>query len=103
MRILKDFIAFHSQEDLMILGFFLTVGATVAGWVLDTALQKRGFGVIGNGALIFFGAVVGAVVAQMNGPILHVSETNRILLFSASSSGLVLVLFCLVKSRIAVT
>lgn len=103
MYLLKDFIYHHSREDLLILAFFITVGATVIGWIIDVVMRDRGFGVIGNGLLIFLGALSGALVAQMIGSIPSIPETHRIMLFSASTSALILVFFCTVKSWISVT
>ncbi len=103
MHVLRAFIDYHSGGDLMILGFFLTVAATVAGLLLDKVLNDRGFGMIGNGILILLGAIVGVVVAQNQGPMTGVNETNRIVMFSAASSGLVLVFFCLLKARFSPT
>ncbi len=103
MRIFLDFINTHDRNELMIAAFYLAVVGTAIGWVVDFVMQERGFGVVGNGILIFLGAIVGAIVAQMNGPFATIGETNRIVLFSASASALVLVICAIIKGRLSVT
>ena len=101
MRVITEFLRHQSDVDLMILGFFVTIGATFAGWILDAALGKRGFGVLGNGCLVLMGSVIGAVVMQMQGPVSSLPEAQRIVLFSAAASSLVLIFCCAVKSRLS--
>jgi hypothetical protein len=102
MHLVVDFINHHSTEDLLILGFFVCVGGSVAGWIIDVAVRERGFGVVGNGILIVLGAVAGVVASQIQGPIPTIPDTQRIIAFSAAASALALLLFCLIKKRFAV-
>jgi uncharacterized membrane protein YeaQ/YmgE (transglycosylase-associated protein family) len=102
MRLVLDFIRNHSSEDLMILGFFIIVGATVAGWIIDATVRERGFGVIGNGILIVMGSILGIVASQMQGPVPSMLETTRVMIFSTGCSALALVTLCGVKSRFSV-
>ena len=101
MRLLLDFINRHDANELTVLAFYLTVGGTSVGWVIDAVMRDRGFGVVGNGMLVLLGAVIGAIVAQMYAPVMSLSETNRILIYSASTSALVLVICAFLKGRLS--
>ena len=103
MRFLMEFYDYHTFGELMILGFFLTVFATVTGWVIEMAIRDRAIGVIGNSILIMMGTIVGWVAAETQGIGMHLPESRRILLFATASTGLLLLALCAIKSRRRVT
>ena len=102
MRILQEFITHHSNEDLMVLGFFVTLASCVAGWVVDMSMGKHGFGVMGNAILVMMGSVVGGVVAESYHSFQAISEVNRIIFFSAVATTILLVTCFAIKNRRAV-
>ena len=87
-----------------VLFFFVAVGATAVGYILDLAIRERGFGCFGNGLLVVLGALTGVLISQMvsAGYTPTLPETQRVILFSASASALILLVFCAIKSWVAV-
>ncbi len=103
MRLVLTFIEQHSFGDLLILSFFVTIAATVTGWIIDAAIRQRGFGVIGNSILIILGVVVGWVAAENEGIAMTLPESRRILIFSTAASAAILLTLCGFKARTSVT
>lgn len=105
MYLLTHFFRTHSSGDLWVLFFFVTIGVTVVGWIIDFTIRERGFGCVGNGLLILLGAMTGLLISQMvgYGYLPSMSETYRVLLFSSASAALILLMFCAIKSWVSVT
>lgn len=55
-------LAHLSRADIWLLATILMAVAFLVGWVLDMIMDRQGFGLIGNGLLVTFAAVVGAYV-----------------------------------------
>jgi hypothetical protein len=90
MRALQEFLLHRSTEDLLILGFFITLASTIIG-------------VIGNTLLIVMGSVVGAFAAETQGVMPSVLEANRVVMFSTLATSVLLVICLAIKSRMKIT
>jgi hypothetical protein len=103
MYVVNNFIATHDSGDLWALAFFITIGSTAIGFVLDIVISDRGFGMVGNGFLVMLGGVTGVVVSQMFLSVSSMPEVQRVTLFATSASAAILLFFCMIKSWLRVT
>jgi uncharacterized membrane protein YeaQ/YmgE (transglycosylase-associated protein family) len=103
MRALQEFLIHRSTEDLLILGFFITLASTITGYAVDLVMENHGFGVIGNTILIVMGSVVGAFAAETQGVLPSVLEANRVVMFSTLATSVLLVICLAIKSRMKIT
>jgi hypothetical protein len=90
----------YSLAALAVIGFCVICGGSVAGYVTDMIMGKRGFGFFGNAFLVILGCGTGIYTRHVLFGWWQGEETLIVAIFAASTATLILLLFGLVKARV---